>query len=56
MRCEQKNAYPSRSRAMDYARKRMRDNRTLDLRAYRCPHCGLWYLTHVPDRRERGAA
>lgn len=56
MRCPEKAAYPSQRKAMDHARRRMRDNRTLELRAYRCPECGKWHLTHVPDRHERGAA
>ena len=50
MICGEKGAYPSQRRAQDYADKRSRDNRTLDLRVYRCSACGLWHITHVPDR------
>ena len=51
MRCEEKGKYPSKTRAEQVARKRMRDNRTLELRAYLRDRCGLWHLTHVPDRK-----
>jgi hypothetical protein len=56
MRCEEKHAYPSERKALDYAKRRMRDNRTLELRAYRCQHCGRWHLTHVPDRFQKEAS
>lgn len=56
MRCEEKSGYPSERIALEHARKRTRDNRTLELRAYRCPTCGRWHLTHVPDRFEREAS
>lgn len=49
MDCE-KNAYPSRSRALKVARHRMHDDHTLILRVYLCKRCGHWHLTHQPDR------
>ena len=45
-----KSAYPSEARAREVAHKRMRDNRTLVLRAYYCGRCGHWHITKRPDR------
>ena len=58
MKCQEKGRYESKRIAEDFKRKRERDNPTLDLRCYRCPDCGLWHLTHVPDKfsKEDGAA
>lgn len=56
MNCEEKCRYLSQRKAMEAIRKRQRDNRTLELRAYRCPHCGYWHMTSKPDRfLEEGA-
>ncbi len=41
-----KTAYRSRRIAEEVLRKRTRENRTLDLRAYLCPDCGKWHLSH----------
>lgn len=45
-----KNSYPSRSFAVDVARKQMRDNHTVVLRPYLCKKCGHWHITKQPDR------
>lgn len=50
MKCQEKNAYPSRSMAERAMHKRMRDNRTLELRVYCCPVCGHWHMTSKQDR------
>ena len=45
-----KSGYQSQRIAEDHMKKRQWDNPTLDLRVYRCPDCGLWHMTHKPDR------
>lgn len=49
-RCDEKHGYPSKGIADRVITKRIRENRTLDLRSYHCPNCGLYHLTHKPDR------
>lgn len=52
MTCE-KSGYPSRRKTEEHIRKRLKDNPTLDLRAYLCPKCGLWHMTSKADRFPR---
>ena len=47
-----KSAYPSRNKAEEHRKKRLRENPTLYLRVYLCPECGLWHLTHKTNRGE----
>ena len=53
-----KCAYPSESMARKIAQRRMKEDRYLILRAYRCPACGLFHLTSKEDRfrPDRGRA
>ncbi len=48
-----KSPYPSKTRAETVAHKRMRDNRTLELRVYLCKACGMYHLTHTEDKWKR---
>ena len=48
--CDSKTGYSTQKAAQDHAKKRIRENRTLDLRVYHCSACGKWHMTHVPDR------
>ncbi|BDU72372.1 hypothetical protein METEAL_15460 [Mesoterricola silvestris] len=48
--CSEKKGYPSKGIADRVITKWIRENRTLDLRSYPCRQCGLWHLTHQPDR------
>lgn len=48
-----KAGYPSKRIADNTITKRLRDNRTLDLRSYLCPSCGLYHITHKPGWNER---
>lgn len=52
MTCE-KSGYPSRRKTEEHIRHRLRENPTLDLRAYLCPKCGLWHMTSMEDRFPR---
>ncbi len=45
-----KSGYPSERIAQEHLTKRVRQNRTLDLRVYHCRACGKWHLTSKPDR------
>ena len=51
--CDQKSAYPSKTRAELVMTKRLRDNPTLFLRCYLCKGCGKWHLTSKEDRYSR---
>ena len=52
MTCE-KSGYPSRKRCEAHIKQRLRENPTLDLRAYLCPKCGHWHMTSREDRFPR---
>lgn len=56
MKCAEKGRYESRRIAEAFRLKRLRQNPTLYLRAYRCPQCGFWHLTSLPDRAEAEAS
>lgn len=48
-----KNGYKSEAFARKIAKRRMRDDHTIELRVYRCQTCGLWHLTHQPNKFRR---
>lgn len=50
--CNGKVCYDSHRIAEEVIEARRLDNPTLYLRSYRCPDCGLFHLTHKPDRFE----
>ena len=52
MTCD-KNGYRSQEFARKIAKRRMRDDHTIQLRVYRCHLCGLWHLTHQPPWSKR---
>ena len=51
-----KDRYGSRRKATEHMEKRLRENPTLYLRVYHCSACGLWHMTHKPDRYEKEVA
>lgn len=45
-----KHSYPSQSGALAHAKRRMKENRHLELRVYLCNKCGHWHMTSKEDR------
>ena len=51
----EKAGYENRTAATRAMERRVKANPTLDLRVYRCPECGKFHLTHLPDRAGESA-
>jgi hypothetical protein len=51
-----KRGYVSRREAAEHAKRLRRTNQHMDghNRPYRCPHCDLWHVGHVPTPVIRG--
>lgn len=48
--CARKVRYKSKAKAQQMVEKRARNQGVL-MRAYKCPECGGWHLTHILEKR-----